>query len=250
MKKKPMHWADSTAQRVIQIKRDKDSYTVASGITPSGVVHIGNFREIITVDLIARALRDKGKEVRFIYSWDDYDVFRKVPKGFPKSDELENELRKPIVDVFDPYGKDESFARHNEIAVERELPRLGINPEYIYQNKEYRACKYHEGMKAAEKGIKKGKKLTKKIIKDTKSERETIKKIIQNDLKKEIQNLGKKLVENTKKERDSIRKIIKEELKKEIKSISKKVKADTKKTFKKAKKKSRKITKKKPRKKK
>ena len=69
--KQIFHWADQIAEKVIREKGDKESYTVASGITPSGVVHFGNFREVITVDLVARALMQKGKKVRFIYSWDD-----------------------------------------------------------------------------------------------------------------------------------------------------------------------------------
>jgi len=85
---KSYHWTDVAADNIIRQKGDKETYTVASGITPSGVVHIGNFREIITVDLVKRALEKKGKKVRFIYSWDDYDVFRKVPKGMPKQEEL------------------------------------------------------------------------------------------------------------------------------------------------------------------
>ena len=75
-----VHWADQTAMKVIREKGDKDKYTIAAGITPSGVIHIGNFREIITNELVYRALKDAGKKVRFIYSWDDYDVFRKVPR--------------------------------------------------------------------------------------------------------------------------------------------------------------------------
>ena len=62
------HWADQQAERIIKAKGDRESYTCASGITPSGTVHIGNFREIITVDLVVRALRDRGKNIRFIYS--------------------------------------------------------------------------------------------------------------------------------------------------------------------------------------
>ncbi len=61
-------------------KGPKNLYTVASGITPSGTVHIGNFREVISVDLVARALKDSGSQVRFIYSWDNYDDFAKFPK--------------------------------------------------------------------------------------------------------------------------------------------------------------------------
>ena len=42
--KQSFHWADIIADKVIREKGDKDTYTVASGITPSGVVHFGNFQ--------------------------------------------------------------------------------------------------------------------------------------------------------------------------------------------------------------
>ena len=87
------HWADRMADKIIQEKGDLDLYTCASGITPSGTVHLGNFREIITVDLVVRALRDRGKNVRFIYSWDDYDVFRKVPANMPDPEILEQKYQ-------------------------------------------------------------------------------------------------------------------------------------------------------------
>jgi lysyl-tRNA synthetase class 1 len=137
-----MHWADQVAEKVIQIKGDKAAYTVASGITPSGTVHIGNFREIITTELVARALKKKGKKVRFIYSWDDYDVFRKIPANMPQQDMLKTYLRKPIVDVPDPYGKEESYARHHEVEVETALPAVGIHPEFLYQHTKYKKCEY------------------------------------------------------------------------------------------------------------
>ncbi|MDR1277464.1 MAG: lysine--tRNA ligase, partial [Treponema sp.] len=107
------HWADETAAKIIREKGDKDGYTCASGITPSGTVHIGNFREIISVDLVVRALRDLGKTVRFIYSWDDYDVFRKVPNNMPQQEELKKYLRFPITLAPDPWGRDTSYARHH-----------------------------------------------------------------------------------------------------------------------------------------
>ena len=143
--KNSFHWADITADKIIREKGDKESYTVASGITPSGVVHFGNFREVITVDLVARALMQKGKKVRFIYSWDDYDTFRKVPMNMPKQDELKELLFQPIVDVFDPFGEYSSYAEHNEKVFEKDLPRVGIDyVEFIYQNKKYRAKTYND----------------------------------------------------------------------------------------------------------
>ncbi len=148
-KKIVTHWADQTAQRIIAQKGNKKQYVCAAGITPSGTIHIGNFREIITVALVARALQDTGKKVRFIYSWDDYDVFRKVPINMPKQVMLKKELRKAIVDVPDPFETEDSYARHHEVEVEQTVAKVGIAPEYLYQSKKYRKCEYVEGIKKA-----------------------------------------------------------------------------------------------------
>lgn len=144
-----IHWADAMAQKIIQEKGELDLYTCASGITPSGTVHLGNFREIITVDLVCRALRSKGKNVRFIYSWDDYDVFRKVPANMPNPETLQKYLRFPITFVPDTTGRNENYARHHEVDIETQLPRVGINPEFLYQANRYQEHKYVEGMKKA-----------------------------------------------------------------------------------------------------
>ena len=147
MKKEKFHWADSIADQIIKERGKKSRYVCAAGITPSGTVHIGNFREIITVDLVSRALKDKGKKVRFIYSWDDYDRLRKIPKNIPKQDLLKKYLGKSIVNTPDVYGCHKSYAEHLEKELEESLPSTGIKPEYIYQSKMYRACKYAEDIK-------------------------------------------------------------------------------------------------------
>ncbi|MFP4426245.1 MAG: lysine--tRNA ligase [Spirochaetaceae bacterium] len=143
------HWADSNAEKVIRAKGDRPIYTCASGITPSGTVHIGNFREIISVELIVRALRERGKEVRFIYSWDDYDVFRKVPKNLPHGEEWHRYLRMPITLVPDPWERAENYARSNEVELEKLLPTVGVEPHYIYQAQEYRSSRYARGIRTA-----------------------------------------------------------------------------------------------------
>ena len=149
MSENQTHWADIYADKIIREKGDKELYTCASGITPSGTVHIGNFREIISVELVVRALRAKGKNVRFIYSWDDYDVFRKVPKNMPQPELLETYLRKPITLVPDTTGQAENYARKNELDVEKILPSVGVRPEYLYQAERYRSSMYAEGIKTA-----------------------------------------------------------------------------------------------------
>ncbi len=164
--KEAFHWADGAAERIIREKRNKKKYVCAAGITPSGIVHIGNFREIITVDLVSRALQKKGKEVRFIYSWDDYDVFRKVPKGLPKQEMLKKNLRKPIVDIPDPYGTSKSYAKHFEKEVEEDIKKLGIKPKFIYQADMYRGLKYKEGIKKAIENVDKIKSILNKYRKE------------------------------------------------------------------------------------
>jgi lysyl-tRNA synthetase, class I len=143
------HWADHAAAKTLAAHPGGSKITVAAGITPSGVVHVGNFREVMTVDLVARALRDRGVDVRFIYSWDDFDVFRKVPVGMPQPDMLKENLGRSIADVPDPYGETDSYASHNIAEFESSLVPLGISPEFIRQSKRYRAGVYAEGIRKA-----------------------------------------------------------------------------------------------------
>lgn len=143
------HWADINAAKVIREKGEKPRYTCASGITPSGTVHVGNFREIISVELVVRALRDAGCDVRFLYSWDDYDVFRKVPGNVDDPKDWEQYLRRPITSVPDPSGRESSFARANEVELESQLLRVGVEPTYVYQAERYQASEYAEGIRKA-----------------------------------------------------------------------------------------------------
>ena len=140
----PIHWADAAADRILRQWGEKEVYTLAAGITPSGTIHFGNFREVITVDFVARALEARGKSVRFLLSWDDYDTFRKVPSDLPTPEKWAEHLFRPIADVPDPYGEAPSYAAHHERAFEAQLDRVGIKPEFLYQADKYRGGEYRE----------------------------------------------------------------------------------------------------------
>ena len=142
------HWADNVARKIINLK-DKDVIHLAGGITPSGSIHVGNFREIITVDLVKRALLRQGKKVKFFFFWDDYDVLRKVPKNMPKQDYLEKCLGMPISSIEDPHGKERSYARFHEIQIENLLGDVNIEVDYIYQSDKYRQGFYRDEIKQA-----------------------------------------------------------------------------------------------------
>lgn len=147
-----LHWADAAAAKTLAAHPGRERVTVAAGITPSGVVHIGNFREVITVDLVARALRDRGVDVRFVYSWDDFDVFRKVPADAPQQEALTAQLGRSIADVPDPWCDHDSYASHHIASFEASIAPLGIRPEFIRQSGSYRAGRYAEGIRRALEG--------------------------------------------------------------------------------------------------
>ena len=140
-------WAYEFADRIIKERPNEKIYTIASGVSPSGFVHIGNFREIITPFLVAKALEMRGKKVRFILSLDEFDRFRKVPGNIPS--EYAKFIGMPYVDIPSPFSKNESYAEFFEKRFLGELKEVGIEAECIYQAKEYRSGRYASQVKLA-----------------------------------------------------------------------------------------------------
>jgi len=155
--KEKFFWADQIADTIIKKSGKKKEYVCASGITPSGEIHIGNFREIITTDMVVQALKDKGKKTRFVYSWDDFDRFRKVPVGVDKS--FEKYIGMSISEVPSPDSSEKfSYAEHFEKKFEKALDKVGVKPEYIRQSIMGKKCSYANLIK---KGVEKRKEIIK-----------------------------------------------------------------------------------------
>lgn len=62
-----MHWSDKIAQEIIRRRPDKEEYVCAAGISPSGSIHIGNFRDIATSLFVVKALRRQGKKAKLLF---------------------------------------------------------------------------------------------------------------------------------------------------------------------------------------
>ncbi len=138
------HWADVIAENVLA---RGEKHTVASGITPSGAIHIGNMREVVTADAIYRALLDKGADVRLIYIADTYDPLRKVYPFLSK--EYENHIGKPLSEIPCPCCDHKSYAEHFLQPFIEALHRLGINPDIYRADELYKQGKYIEAIKKA-----------------------------------------------------------------------------------------------------
>ncbi|MFD9906922.1 lysine--tRNA ligase [Streptomyces sp. NPDC059063] len=120
--------------------------TVASGLSPSGPIHLGNLREVMTPHLVADEIRRRGYEVRHLISWDDYDRYRKVPAGVPGIDESWAEhIGKPLTSVPAPAGSAyPNWAEHFKAAMIEALGDLGVEFDGISQTEMYTSGAYRE----------------------------------------------------------------------------------------------------------
>ncbi len=115
----------------------------ASGLSPSGPIHLGNLREVMTPHLVADEIRRRGHDCVHILSWDDYDRFRKVPAGVDPS--WSEHIGKPLTSVpappGSPYG---SWAEHFKAPMIKALEELGIEFHGISQTEQYTSGAYRE----------------------------------------------------------------------------------------------------------
>jgi lysyl-tRNA synthetase class 1 len=116
--------------------------TCASGISPSGSVHLGNLRELMTPHLVADEVRRNGAPCRHILSWDDYDRLRRVPAGLP--DSFNEYIGRPLTSVPDPCGEHENYAEHFKDPLREALDLLGIQVTEISQTEMYTGGAYTE----------------------------------------------------------------------------------------------------------
>ncbi|MEW2525440.1 lysine--tRNA ligase [Streptomyces sp. NPDC047071] len=119
---------------------------VASGLSPSGPIHLGNLREVMTPHLVADEIRRRGHTVRHLISWDDYDRYRKVPAGVPGVDESWAEhIGKPLTSVPAPAGSAHpNWAEHFKSAMIASLRELGVEFDGISQTEQYTSGTYRE----------------------------------------------------------------------------------------------------------
>ncbi|MFF7239915.1 lysine--tRNA ligase [Streptomyces collinus] len=142
-------WVSRFADEVIEESERRapgKPVVVASGLSPSGPIHLGNLREVMTPHLVADEIRRRGHQVRHLISWDDYDRYRKVPAGVAGVDESWAEhIGKPLTSVPAPKGSAYgSWAEHFKAAMVESLAELGVEFDGISQTEQYTSGTYRE----------------------------------------------------------------------------------------------------------
>ncbi|MXR40034.1 lysine--tRNA ligase [Halobaculum sp. WSA2] len=142
-------WADEVADAV-EARDPDEPIVIKGGVSPSGIAHIGNFNEIIRGYFVAAVLRERGHEVRQVFTSDDKDALRKLPRTLADTDgdivelgdvnagALGQNLGKPYTDIPDPFedGHD-SYAAHFAALLSADAEALGIPVEMVSNTELY-----------------------------------------------------------------------------------------------------------------
>lgn len=142
-----MTWPKNLAKEIDR-KIKKGVITIATGITPSGPIHIGNLREVVTGWAVAEELKKLKRKVEFIWISDDFDPLRHL---YPfLAPEFEKYIGWPLCDIPDPIGKcHANYATHfSELFLET-LTKMEIRPTYIKTSQYHRNGKYAAMIKEA-----------------------------------------------------------------------------------------------------
>ena len=139
-------WLENVVEKIVENSAEQDVITCQCGISTTGIAHIGNFREPIITYLVAELLKKKGKKVRLVMSFDDFDRLKKVPFGMPA--EYSKYIGMPTANIPHPNDPNASLAKYYETKIIKELKMLGINMEYIYQVDNYSSGKYLDIIKS------------------------------------------------------------------------------------------------------
>ena len=141
-------WAAAVADE-IEARDPAEPIVIKGGVSPSGVAHLGNFNEIMRGYFVAEVLRDRGFEVRQVFTSDDRDPLRKLPRkladpegnivglGDVDAGALGRNLGKPYTDIPDPFGESASYAAHFASLLKADADRLGVPVEMISNTELY-----------------------------------------------------------------------------------------------------------------
>jgi len=142
-------WADEVADRV-EARHPDEPIVIKGGVSPSGVPHIGHLNEILRGYFVAEALRERGHEVRQVFTSDDRDPLRTVPRTLadldwtvmdlgdtPNPGALGRNLGKPLTDVPDPFGCCDSFGDHQTRLLDMMTEAVGVPVEVVSNTELY-----------------------------------------------------------------------------------------------------------------
>jgi lysyl-tRNA synthetase class 1 len=142
--RKSQHWGDQIVDQILDRPTPEDHVLrIVTGITPSGSIHVGNLREVVTADVIYRILREQGKKAELLYIADDYDPLRKV-YPFLDPQKYQNFVGHPLSEVPCPCDRHVSYAEHFLEPFLASMDQLKINLTVLRASQLYKSGQYNK----------------------------------------------------------------------------------------------------------
>ncbi|MFB6121888.1 MAG: lysine--tRNA ligase [Haloferacaceae archaeon] len=141
-------WADDVADEV-EARDPTDPIVVKGGVSPSGIPHVGHFNEIMRGYFVAEVLRERGHEVRQVFTADDRDALRSLPRKLADADwtvvdlgdvdagALGRNLGTPYTDIPDPFGEADSYGAHFTRLLRRSAEMVDVPIEMVSNTEMY-----------------------------------------------------------------------------------------------------------------
>ncbi len=148
-------WADAVAD-AIEARDPDEPIVIKGGISPSGVPHLGNMNEVLRGYFVAEVLRERGHEVRQVFTADDRDPLRKLPRkladaegnlvglGEVDAGALGRNLGHPYTSIPDPFGEADSYGAHFTDLIERSAELLDVPIEVVSTTELYESGQFDD----------------------------------------------------------------------------------------------------------
>jgi len=131
-----MQWLNAIVDE-LERRHPDGEIVVSSGVSPSGIYHIGHLREVLTADAVYIELKRRGRKAKHIHVVDDLDAFRKVPANIPES--FDQYLGMPLCDIPSPDGKADSYADYFFQPFLDSVKKLGVELDVVRSHEKYRS---------------------------------------------------------------------------------------------------------------
>lgn len=156
-----MYWADQFAQKIIKSAKHRP-FWADDMKTPSGRIHVGSLRGVITHNLIYQSLLDAGQKATFSYIIDDHDPMDGLPVYLDQK-KYQKYLGQPLNTVPSPQPGFKSYAHYFAQDFIEVFNACGCQPKIIWASQLYQTGKMNQGIKKCLNQADKIRKIYKKV---------------------------------------------------------------------------------------
>ena len=144
----PYHEAQKVQEKLAREGDRKHDYVLfETGYGPSGLPHIGTFAEVARTTWVRHAFeKSTGLSTKLFAFSDDMDGLRGVPDNVPNKEMLRGHLGKPLCEIPDPFGEEESFSGYMNAKLRSFLDQFEFDYDFKSSKDQYRGGVFNDGL--------------------------------------------------------------------------------------------------------